>query len=119
MMSLGQHAEQKFESDMQDPRVLKPTDKNAVSTSEFRSEINYDDLDAMEIPNNGRNEHEDAKLEEADKWAEAQEDDIITTITRIDAAGNEIQEHVDLKKYIEQTNNEVEGMNKLMECGRG
>lgn len=116
-LSLSQKADLNFEEQLQDPRVLHKTDPQAKATAEYKAEVNYDELDSMDIPNTGKNDLADAKMEEVHTWAKGLEEDVIIPVSKIDKAGQEVIENVSLKETVDTINNDIEGLSKLLECG--
>jgi len=116
-LSLRQQADANFEEQLSDPRVLPITDKNIKPTSEFMQEVDYEELDALGINNLGKNDILDAKMQEVNLWAENLADDVTIGVKKIDTEGNEVIEQVSLKKTLQDTNNDIEAINSLLECG--
>lgn len=116
-LSLRQQMDDNFEEQLSDPRVLPITDRNIKPSSEFANEINYEELDQLGVPNHGKNDILDAKLEEVQTWAKNLTEDVSVPINKTDMQGNEIVEYVSLKKTIEDANGEIEAISRLMECG--
>lgn len=111
------HVNDNFEEQLQDPRVLHMTDKNEVPTPEYKHDINYDELDKYGIGNTGKNPLEEAKMQKVNDWAAQLTEDVGVPVRRVDMEGNEIIEIKSLKDTVLEYNNDIEGMNKLMECG--
>lgn len=115
-LSLRQQMESNFEEQLNDTRVLHITDTKAKPTAEFTQQIDYDELDTLGIQNQGKNDILNSRLQEVETWAQDISDDFSIGVQKVDAAGNEIVEQVPLKKTIQEANDNIDNIQKLMEC---